>query len=240
MRSRISRRHCSARTAAAVAALLVVGAIARADDETCPGRLEKQLAPGFSVGSPVVFVNEMNDHTCRPLRLRGRLVRWAWRLHADAATQYLFECFPFSEKPDFHLDPGERHGSADDRPSEVIVTGAGTRVAAVAAPGWNMLSNPSFSGYRMAYWSSEGDSWYGSVFDLRTRKVLARQLVLTGEIGTDDPGYFERPDWVCSGTHAVFVPHEPAQPVVLRVPEPSSPSAANASAPPPSQPGEQR
>ena len=212
------RRRRSRVIAFAMAPALAVSSNALSE-ERCPGHLNEQLAPGFELGKSILFENEMYGTECRSLRFQGRHIAWGWRFHADGPHQYLFKCFRFSEEAPFRLEPGASYGSADDQLSAAVVSGTRVEVAALAVPGWSMLSNPSFSGYRVAYWSSEGDSTHASVFDLRTKKVLVSQFIAAGQAQTDNSNHFERPEWLCTGKHVAFVPHEPARPLVLTVPE---------------------
>src|SRR3954469_16241576 len=162
---------------------------------------EVALAPGnFSfidrsrLGTPVIFVNEIDVHSCLPLIVDSKTITWITRAYEVKNRVFVRRCEPSTSAE--LLAAGNRAGEANDTWERASVDARRhIRFSKLRLPGWSFMSNPTFCDSYIAYWGLHGaaNDLTVSIYNLVTDTPVASRVVGPVSLETDNEAYLPEP-----------------------------------------------
>jgi hypothetical protein len=157
------------------------------------------------LGTPVIFENEIDIHSCLPLIVDSRTVAWITRAYEVKNRLFVRRCEPSTSAE--LVATGHRAGGANDVWERASVDARRhIRFSKLRLPAWSFMSNPTFCDSYIAYWGLHGgaNELTVSIYNLVTDTPVASRVVGPVSLETDDEAYLPAPIWDGNCSTALF------------------------------------
>jgi hypothetical protein len=145
------------------------------------------------LGPPVRFLSEVDDDICYQLFIDNQEVGWIFSAYQAKSHLILFKCTTYEGEP---FSPGTKYGGGDISSMwEVNKQGNNWVLKDIQVPHLVAFSNPNICNGTVAYWGSNNNTYYASIFDFNEKTLLKEIKIGKDEIDTDYSGFFPVPEW---------------------------------------------